>query len=291
MLITLNAALAGLGVGAVYGLIALGYTVVYNTTRVFNLAQGDLVMIGVMGSWIFLAVLRWPQPVVFVLVVVVVALIACIEERYVVRPFLKRSDGAFGWFIATLAFSLIIETIAIVWYGNRPINPVPSFISTLGWNIGRVSIAPKFVVALAALIITTIGVEWFYSRTWSGLAMRGIADDREIARLRGIDSTRLGRLAFAISGAIAGVAGFVLAPITFSDPTIGLAYTIKGFIALAIGGFGSIRGALVGALSLGVAEQVFDRYWNSTYEMLADLAFIAIVFGLRPSGLFPERMV
>jgi branched-chain amino acid transport system permease protein len=168
---------------------------------------------------------------------------------------------------------------------------VPSFIHTSGINIGSVSVAPKFLVALGALIVVAIGVDLFYSRTWPGIAMRGSADDREIAMLRGIDPQRLGVVAFLISGAIAGAGGFVLAPITFSDPTIGLTYTVKGFIALAVGGFGSIRGALVGALTLGVAEQVFDRYSNSRYELTAGLMVMLVVFLVKPTGLFAQRGV
>src|ERR1700726_3534925 len=109
----LTAVITGVSIGAVYGMIAVGYTVVYNATRVFNLAQGDLLMVGVMLSYLCLDVLKWPQAVAFVAVVVGVTVLSVFEERVIVRPFLKKSGGGLwgagiGWFIATLAFSLIV---------------------------------------------------------------------------------------------------------------------------------------------------------------------------------------
>jgi len=286
MTLTLTAIVAGIGVGAVYGLIAIGFTVVFNTTRVFNLAQGDLVMVGVMGSWYLLEVTRWPQGLVFVTVTVAVAALSVIEERLIIRPFLKQGQGNLGWFISTLAFALIIETIVQALYGQQVIHPIPSFIHSAAFHIGDVSIAPVFVVATAALVIVGVAIEIFYARTWLGVAMRGCADDREGALLRGIDPRRMGTYAFLISGAIAGAAGFVLGPIVSSDSSIGLTYTIQGFIALAIGGFGSIRGAVVGALCLGVADQVFDRFSNSNYEIVVGLGLMLVLFLVKPTGLF-----
>lgn len=116
--------------------------------------------------------------------------------------------------------------------------------------------------------------------------MRATADDREIAALRGIEPARMSMIAFAIGGLVAAVGGFVVAPIVYADVSVGLAYSIKGFIALAIGGFGSIRGAIVGALAIGVAEQVFDAYADPRYEILAALGLLMLILAARPTGLF-----
>jgi branched-chain amino acid transport system permease protein len=126
----------------------------------------------------------------------------------------------------------------------------------------------------------------FYSRTWTGQAMRSAAEDREAASLIGINPETMSRRAFFMSGLLAGLAGYVIAPITFSNPSVGLGFTLKGFLALAIGGFGSIRGAVVGGLALGLCEQLFDVYGSSNYEIVVGAVLVLLVLTFRPEGLF-----
>jgi branched-chain amino acid transport system permease protein len=282
----LTAVVTGLGIGSVYGLVGVGYTVVFNATRVFNLAQGDLVMCGVMFSYIFLDVLHWTQLGAFAGVIVLVTAISVIEERTVVRPFLKENTEAIGWFISTLAFSLIVETIATILYGDRPIVAIPGFLPNVGLHTGALSTTPQLLLSIATLIVVVAAIEVFYTRTWIGQAMRATAQDRTAAALRGISTDRVGVYAFGLGGAVAALAGFVIAPIVFSNVTIGLTYGLKGFLALAIGGFGSIRGAVAGALILGIGEQIFDLYVNPLFEQVAGLGLLLIVLLVRPGGLF-----
>jgi branched-chain amino acid transport system permease protein len=283
--LTVLAVVTGIAIGSVYGLIAIGYSVIYRATRVFNLAQGDLVMLGVMLSWYLLAVRHWSEGLTFVCVLVGVPLVSVAEERLIIRPFFKRQSDNIGWFIATLAFSLVIETFITNLYGNQPPNAIPALIGG-SITLGGVSIANKLVLAFVALILVTLAVEVFYKKTWMGTAMRAVAEDREVATLRGIDSRRTAVLAFALGGVIAAVAGFVLGPIVSSDPSIGLNYWLQGFVAMAIGGFGSLRGAVVGAWILGVAEQVFDRYYTSNYEIVAAVGILLLILVVKPTGLF-----
>ncbi|SFP69761.1 branched-chain amino acid ABC transporter permease [Amycolatopsis rubida] len=291
MNLLLNALVTGVAVGSVYGLIALGYSVVYSATHVFNLAQGNLVMAGVLLSYYTLVVLHWPQPVAFLLVAGGICALSLIEERTVVRPLLERNSAGhnIGWFISTLAFGLVIETVAAVLYGDHPPLAVPSFLPASPIRLGEVSTTPQLALAVAALIVATFAIESFYRRSWLGQAMRGAAHDREVAALRGISPARVSRLAFLLGGFAAAVTGFVLAPIVFSDVTLGLSYSIKGFVALAIGGFGSIRGTLAGALVLGIGEQLFDVYVNPRYEILAALLLLLLVLGIRPNGILGAR--
>jgi branched-chain amino acid transport system permease protein len=284
MSLTILAIVTGLAIGSVYGLIAIGYSVVYRATRVFNLAQGDLVMLGVMLSWYLLDELHWPEAAVFVAVLAGVTFVSLVEERLVVRPFLKRGGDSIGWFIATLAFSLIIETTITDLYGDQQPNPIPGIVSG-SLRFGSVSISAQLALAVAALVVVTVAVELLYRYTWAGTAMRAVSEDRDLALLRGIDGRGMGRLAFLIGGLIAGLAGFVLGPIVSSDPSIGLNYGLQGFVAMAVGGFGSIRGAVVGAWILGVAEQLFDRFYTSNYEVLAAVGVLLVVLVCKPTGL------
>lgn len=286
-----NAIVTGLAIGAIYGLIAIGYTVGFNATRVFNLAQGDLVMVGVLLSYWALDVMHWPQFGALLLVLAAVPLVAVVEERLVIRPFLRRTDESIGWFISTLAFGLIIETVVVLLYGNHPPRAVPSPLPSTSVHLGSVATRWQLLLAIAALVLVALALEAFYWRTWLGQAMRATADDREMAALRGIHPARTSVLAFAIGGLIAGLAGYVVAPIVYADVTIGLSYSIKGFIALAIGGFGSIRGAIVGALAVGVAEQVFDLYVDPRYEPVAALLLLMMILAVRPTGVFRSHVV
>jgi branched-chain amino acid transport system permease protein len=233
-----------------------------------------------------------PQIVALPFVLAVVIAISLIEERIAVRPFLTRSGAAgIGWFIATLGFSLILETAASEIYGQKPVVAISGIVSTTSIHVGSVSIAPKFIVALAMALVVTVALEAFYKRTWLGTAMRGVAEDRDVSALRGIDGQRISQLAFVVAGLVTGLAAFVVAPIVSADVSVGLTYSLKGFVALAVGGFGSLRGSIIGGLLLGISEQMFDLYVSSNYEVLAGLILLILVLAVRPSGLFGVRAV
>jgi branched-chain amino acid transport system permease protein len=287
----LTALFAGLAVGSVYGLIALSYTVVFSSTSIFNIAQGDLMMAGVLMSYFCLDRWHLPQLVTLLAVIAFVVALSLLEERVAVRPFLKRPGlGGLGWFIATLAFSLVIETAASDIYGQNPVVAIPGpFGGTV--SIAGVRVADNFIVAFAAMIVVMLALELFYKRSWLGTAMRGVAEDREVASLRGIDPLRISRLAFIIAGVVTALAAFAVAPIVSANVSVGLTYGLKGFIALAAGGFGSLRGCVLGGLLLGVGEQMFDLYVNSNYEVLAGLILILLILAVKPTGIFGARAV
>lgn len=286
--IVINACVAGLAVGSVYGLIAIGYTVVFNGTRIFNLAQGDLVMAAVMLSFFSLVTFQLPFWLAFLLVIAAVSALALIEERIIVRPFLARKQEGhnIGWFIATLAFGVVLQGIAVLTYGHNPPLPVPSPLPSGAIRVGFVHISPQQLLAIIAFLAVCIGLQMFYGRTWLGQSMKATAVNREVAMLRGIDVKRVSRLSFLIAGIVAAIGGIVVAPIVFADATIGLNYSIKGFIALALGGFGSMRGAIVGALGLGVIEQLFIMGLNPSYELTVSIGLLLLVLLLKPTGLF-----
>ncbi len=291
MTLFLTALFAGLAVGSVYGLIALSYTVVFNSTSIFNVAQGDLMMAGVLVAYFCLDRWHLAQILTLLIIIAVVVSLSLVEERVAVRPFVKRPVVGLGWFIATLAFSLVIETVASIIYGQNPVVPIPSALGSGSVHVAGVHVANKFILAFTTMIVILVALEVFYKRTWLGTAMRGVAEDREVAALRGIDALRISRLAFIIAGLVTGLAAFVVAPIVSADVTVGLTYGLKGFIALAVGGFGSLRGCVIGGLLLGVAEQMFDLYVSSNYEILAALILVLLVLAVRPSGLFGRTAV
>jgi branched-chain amino acid transport system permease protein len=248
-------------------------------------------MAGVLMSYFCLDRWHLPQIVTLLVVIAFVVALSLTEERVAVRPFLKRPGlGGLGWFIATLAFSLILETAASDIYGQNPVVAIPGpFSGTV--SIAGVRVADNFILAFVAMIAVMLALELFYKRSWLGTAMRGVAEDREVASLRGIDPLRISRLAFVIAGLVTALAAFVVAPIVSANVSVGLEYGLKGFIALAAGGFGSLRGCVLGGLLLGIAEQMFDLYVNSNYEVLAGLILILLVLAVKPTGIFGTRAV
>lgn len=292
MSLLLTALVAGAGVGAVYALIALSYNVVFTSTGTFNLAQGDLMMLGVLVSYISLRVAGMGQLLTLVLVVLVVVAVSLFEEAIAVAPFLRaKARGTFGWFISTLAFSVILANVIRNVYGTKPITTIPSFIQAPAFNVGSMSIAPRFAIAIGLLIIVTIGLELFYRRTPLGVVMRGVSEDQEAAEIRGVSLRRTSRTAFAIAGLVTGLAAFVVAPIVATDFSVGLLYALKGFIALAIAGFGSIRGCALGGLVLGILEQVCNLVLGTNFEVFAGLVAVLLLLSFRPSGLFSSAKV
>ncbi|HEX3955224.1 MAG TPA: branched-chain amino acid ABC transporter permease [Trebonia sp.] len=289
-----DAVVAGICTGSVYALVALGYNIIYNATGVFNLAQGDLVMVGVMLTWVAVSIIKVPYIVAFVAVVAIVALISLIEERLVVRPFLARREANIGWFISTLGFSIVIEAVALIWFGDHPIVPIPSFVPQNGFYVLRVLFVPRELLVFAALVVLSVGFELFFKKTRMGLTMRATAEDRQAAGLRGVNPIRIGQMGFLLGGIVAGVAGFAVAPLVSTSISVGLNYSVKGFVALAVGGFGNLRAGMLAALGLGVAESVFDLFVGADYEIAVGLVILLVVLGLKPTGVsrsFAARQV
>jgi branched-chain amino acid transport system permease protein len=287
MTLFFDALFAGAAIGSIYAVVGIGFAVVYRATGVFNLAQGDFVMLAIMSSYFVLDVLKWGQFADVVLVLPFIVLVSLFEERFVVRRFLTHRGGpTFGWFIATLGFSLIIETIVNAAFGDHQIVGIPSPLPLGGIDLGSVVIGHQQLLLICVFCVLILLIAIFYDRTWLGQAMTATAEDREAAGLTGINPAAMSRAAFALAGLVAGIAGYLVAPITFSDPTVGLQFTLYGFLALAIGGFGSIRGAIAGGILLGIAEQLWDLHFGSDFQVVADVLIVLLVLVIRPAGLF-----
>jgi branched-chain amino acid transport system permease protein len=285
--------IAGIAVGSVYALIATSYSIVFSGTQVFNLAQGDLMVIGLMITYFTLEVWHLPQWCACVFAVAGAVILSLIEERFVIRRFLKMGSAGFGWFIATLAITLIFESGETLVLGTNNLYP-PLILSPFGstpLHIGSVGIAPYYIFAIVASIIVIFGVELFYKKTYVGTSMRATSEDRELAAIRGISPERVSVIAFAFAGAISGLAGYILAPIAQLNISVGLSYGLLAFIAIAIGGFGNLPGALLGAWMIGIGQQAIDTYSNANYDILAPVILLMLVLSIRPTGLFGSRNV
>ncbi|WP_219418188.1 branched-chain amino acid ABC transporter permease [Pseudonocardia nigra] len=272
---------SGLALGAVYALVAIGYNIVFISSNTFNFAQAQLMMIGTFVVYTGLVTLRLPVLVVAVLAMAVVLVLAGLEERFAVRTVADHETQL----VTTLGVATLLNGATQLIWGAQPLT-VPFFgsdgvVTLLGGRVYPVEIA---LLVVAVLLVVALG--WVSRRTMLGLALVGMSEDREAAMLRGIDVKRLAFGAFAFSGALAGVLGLFVGPKTYAVATLGAALAIKGFVALAIGGFGSVPGALVGGLAVGLIESLAARYLGAEFSNLSVFVVLLVILMARPAGLF-----
>ena len=295
MVLFFQAVVAGLATGAIYALVAVGYNVVYASTQVFNLAQGMLVMAGVMMAYEFREVMGWQTVVAIAAAVLVTGLLNVAIERVCVAPLGRTRGGsqhnvALPAFVTTLGASIVVLNGFEIKFGSQTL-PFHQYFATRAFDVGGVHISRQqlFMVGAALVIVGAYHVFAKYSR-W-GLGLSAMAQNREGAALRGVPVAGARIVAFGLAGVISGLAGIAIAPVTFADPTLGVNYALKGFVAMAIGGFGSTTGALLGGAALGITELMLVTYGNDQYRIYASLGLLLVIFTLRPRGLLGRQTI
>ncbi|GAA4803644.1 branched-chain amino acid ABC transporter permease [Tomitella cavernea] len=279
----------GLSLGAVYALVAIGYNLVYLSIRTFNFAHAQLMMIGAFVAYSGLVTWKLPWPVVILIGGVVVAVVAAVEERIAVRPVADMHNVL----VTTLGAAIFLDGATQLLWGKQPLT-VPFFggdeaVGLLGGRVYPVEIA---LVILVVLIVALF--EQYSRRSMSGLALLAMSEDREAAQLRGVNVRRMALYAFIAAGLLAGVVGLFVGSKTFAVATLASALAIKGFVVLAIGGFGSMPGTLIGGVLVGITEALAARYLGGAYASLAVFVLLIVVLMVRPAGLFTpakERVV
>jgi branched-chain amino acid transport system permease protein len=280
---------SGLASGAVYALVAIGYNIVFISSQTFNFAQAQLVMVGAFVAYFGLVTLHLPAAVVALMAAASVMILAGLEERLAVRPVADPE----GQLVTTLGVATLLNGATQLIWGSQALS-VPFFgpngiVSVLGGRAYPVEIA--LVVAAVLLVVVFV---YLSRHLMVGLALLAMAANREAAMLRGVNVRRLALGAFALSGAVAGLTGMLVGPYTFAEATLGSSLALYGFVALAIGGFGSMGGALVGGAVVGIVGALSSRYAGAEYSDLYVFAVLLIVLFARPAGLFVrtrERVV
>jgi len=284
-----QALIAGIGTGGMYGLIAMGYTLILACSGVFNFAQGSILMIGTLllyGLWVVSGI---PLLLSFAILCSAGALVGVVTYFLAVRPVTNRSgvrNLTEGTLVTTLGLGLALNTIAGEIFGYDT-DPIKSYVSESALRALGLAFSYLYIVMVAVTIVIALLVDAFLRRTRVGIALRATVDDAVGATLLGVRTNRMILTSFALGGALAALAGAMLTPITFvSVATAGGAYVLYGFAAMAIGGFGSFPGALVGGVIIGVLSTVTPVFINPNYTNLVIYAFMVIFLAIRPSGLF-----
>lgn len=278
---------SGLTVGAVYALVALGFTLIYNSSDVVNFAQGEFVMIGGMTT-VFLGLAGVPLPLAGLIAVAGAVAVGLALHRFAIET--ARGANAVVLIMITIGASIFLRGAAQVLFDKR-FHSLPPLFGNDPVRFGGAAILPQSLVVLAGAVVIVMVFWLFIDRTLFGKAVIATAANRLAARLVGIDTRRIVGLSFAISAAIGAIAGILITPITLTSYNVGTLLALKGFAAAMLGGIGSGFGAVVGGLLLGLLEAFAAGYLSSSYkDAVAFLVILAVLF-VRPQGLFGRAQV
>jgi len=275
---------SGIGIGCVYGLVGIGFCVIYNASGIVNFAQGAFVMLGGMITYVGLQTYGIPLPAAALLSILIVAAFGVAIERLVVRPLWNRQSTMFVMILATLAAQIVIERATLIAIGDQP-RTLPMFTDFAPIRVAGVAISYQFLWILAFSALVIFGLAWFFASTKTGKAMRACSINRDAAALQGIPVSRMLALSFALSAALGALAGVLVTPTQYTAFNIGVPFAISGFIAAIVGGFGRPLGALVGGVLLGVAQSLAVLFLGAAFKNVAALSILLLFLFFRPTGV------
>jgi branched-chain amino acid transport system permease protein len=277
---------AGLSVGAIYTLVALGYNIPLAQTGVFNFAQGQIVVFGTFFAWFVMGDHGWPWWVAIIGGAAAGGLIAGVEELLAIRPVVAK--GSHALLVTTVGASVVIEGVLLATWGSTT-RSVNFFAGNNGFSLLGGRLLPVDLWLIAAAVIISFGLHAVSRYTLWGLAGRAATDDMAAAVVRGVNVTRLRMSAFILAGALGAALGPLIGPVSGIDVSTGISLTIYGFVALALGGFGSFPGCLVGGMAIGLVEAYASRYFGVAYPPLILFGILIVLLLLKPTGLFGQR--
>jgi branched-chain amino acid transport system permease protein len=273
---------SGLTVGAIYALVALGFTLIYNASDVINFAQGEFVMLGGMVTF-FAVAAGVPLPLAALLAIVVAVAVGLLLHRFAIEP--ARGASAVTLIIITIGASILLRGVAAVVF-DKNFHSFPPFAGSTPWNVGGATILPQSVIVLIGAGIIVVAMWALMSKTMIGKAMVATAANKLAAQLTGINTRAIIGLSFAVSAAIGAIGGILVTPITLTSYDVGTLLALKGFAAAMLGGMGHPFGAVVGGLIVGLLESFGAGYISSSYkDAVAFLVILAVLFFM-PQGLF-----
>ncbi len=277
----------GLRTGSIYALIALGYTMVYGIARMINFAHGDIIMVGAYMLYATVQVLKLPIPLAIIITIITCAVLGITVEKIAYKPL--RQAPPLAVLITAIGMSFFLQSAALLIFKATPI-PLASIIPNTNVKLGGITISSVTIVTLAVTAIAMIALTLFIEKTKTGTAMRAVSEDREAAELMGIDVNQTISMTFAIGSGLAAVAGILfITQYQSLRPTLGALPGIKAFVAAVLGGIGSIPGAMLGGILLGIIESISKAFISSELADAIVFGVLVIVLLVRPSGLLGKK--
>ncbi|MCR9218654.1 MAG: branched-chain amino acid ABC transporter permease [Alphaproteobacteria bacterium] len=279
---------AGVSTGSIYGIIAVGFNVIFKSTGAINFTQGEWVMIGGMLSAFFFVSFDSPIWVACAAAVLCIGVLGVLSERFVIEPL--RNPSPVTLTLVTIGLAIVTKSGVMLTLGKNPAG-YPGFSGETPIMIAGASLHPQTVWIIVVAALFMLAVHFFFERTLTGKAMRAAAADREVAVLMGVRVRHATMMAFAIAALAGGVAGAIITPLTFTSYDHGTVLGFKGFSAAMLGGVGNLYGAMVGGLLLGILESLAGGYISSQFkDAVAFMVLLGILF-FRPTGLFGHKEI
>ena len=278
----------GLGLGSMYGLIALGFHLTYAVSGTVNFAQGSAVTLGAVLGYAFAVTLGWPAWLAAPAALAGCALLGLVVERALVRPFVERRSEA--WLLATVAGGIVLDNAILFTFGKEP-RSLPSPLAVAPIAVFGAGIYPLQLVIPVVGIAAAVAIRAVFRFTDLGRVLLAVAQNAEAARLMGIDVRRTVAAAFALSALLAGAAGLLIAPLFSVSAEMGTLFGLKAFAVAILGGIGSATGVVLAGLLYGVVEAGVTATLGSTYTQLVVFSVIILALALRPDGLLGRAAV
>ena len=299
----LQALISGLAVGGAYALVALGFSITFTTTKTLNFSHGDFVAIGAfigvsalllltgnpINATSFSGISVGPGQQLFAVVaaLLLMGLLGVLLYVLAVRPFAGKAG--MSWVMSTIGFGIILQSIGLAIWGPAPV-VVPSPVGDDVVRLMGVGIRPQELLMLGVAIVVMVIFDWVMNRTMIGKAMRAVAHSRQFASLMGINVNAVMIGAFFLSSALAGLSGYLIAPIASASLYLGLGIALKGFSGAIIGGLSNPRGCVFGGFALGILESLVNL-WQAQWREIVVFILVILVLAIRPQGLFGQRLV
>ena len=282
MTVFVQSVISGILVGGIYALIGIGLTIIFGVMRIINFAQGDLLMVGMYATWIVFTMLGLDP---FVSIVLVAPLLF-LWGAFLQKVFINRALNALpqNQILLTIGLGLVMSnTVMLIFTSDYRI--LTTGYSSSSYSLGDISISQPLLFAFLITAAITAALYWFLLKTDTGQAIRATAQDRDAAQLMGINVRAMSVLAFGIGSALAGAAGALISPTYYIFPQVGSAFTLKAFVIVVLGGMGSVVGATLGGVLVGLTESLAAVYVASGLkELVVFVAFLAVLL-FKPSGL------
>ena len=280
--------ISGLSLGSIYALIALGYTMVYGIAKMLNFAHGDIIMIGAYAGIIAVAQMGLPPLIAVLLSILICALLGVLIEFLAYKPL--RQAPPLSVLITAIGVSYFLQNLALILFGSQQ-KAYPTLVQLGDITIGSVTINGITILTLLVTAIIMVVLSFFINRTRLGKAMRAVSEDKAAATLMGISVNRTIALTFAIGSALAAVASiFYGMSYTYIKPTTGAMPGIKAFTAAVFGGIGSVPGAMLGGILLGLIEQLSKTYISTLWADAIVFGVLVVVLVVKPTGLLGKTM-
>ncbi len=280
--------LAGLGIGGIYALVAIGFHVMWSSARAVNFAHGDTLMLGAVLTIVMLDQ-GIAMPIAMAIALAVCVVFGVLLERFAIQPFAAQAQSI-GWMLTTIAIGIMLESYATISFGSFA-RPLPSPLVEEPIHIMGAGVFIQELLIPAAAVAIVVLLTLFQNRTQLGRAMRAVAFNRTAASIVGINVTNIMMFSFGLAAVLGGLAGILVAPVIQASATMGLFLGIKGFAVAIIGGITSAYGVVFAGLLYGVIEKFVDGYISTAAREAIGFSLVILVLMIWPQGLFGGKEI